>query len=305
MKKAFAILLASVAVSAAEAAQPASTSAPAPAACQLQIESPIGNWIVQGFDPFSNSTSTGSFDLVFLNTGEAQCRFFPRFATQGEPLGLTGSSGRRVLYSLFDVYGDYDATPIGGRTQRRTTQRPVIIAPHSQQLVRYVFKVATDALPADGQFTQPLLVEAEDQTGGILAQHQLTAGIEVLPSAVIGLAGAYRRVNGQADIDLGELSQGVAEVPLQLYVQSTRGYRLQVHSQNSGHLRLAGTNWEVPYQFIIDGHSIPLGSDGEYSANVKTGLRRDTLPIGFSIGNVDNHRAGVYSDVITVSVSLI
>lgn len=303
MKKAFAILLASIAASAAHAAQPDTASTQA--ACQVRIESPVGNWIIQGYDPFANSTSTGSYDLVFVNTGEAQCRFFPRFATQGEALGLAGASGRRVLYSLLDLYGDYDATPIGGRTQRRTTQRAVVIAPHSQQLVRYVFKVETDALPADGEFTQSLLIEAEDQSGDVVAQHQLTMGIDVLPSAVIGLAGAYRRVNGQADVDLGELAQGVAEVPLQFYVQSTRGYRLQVHSQNAGHLRLAGTNWEVPYQFIIDGHGIPLSSDGEYSANVKTGLRRDTLPIGFRIGNVDNHRAGVYSDVLTVSVSLI
>lgn len=303
MKKAFAILLAIATASVAEAAQPSSTSTQA--ACQLRIESPIGNWIIQGYDPFASSSSTGSYDLVFVNTGEAQCSFFPRFATQGEPLGLAGTSGRRVLYSLLDLYGDYDATPIGGRTQRRTTQRAVVIAPHSQQLVRYVFKVATDALPADGEFTQSLLVEAEGTSGDVIAQRQLTMGINVLPSAMIGLAGAYRRINGQVDVDLGELSQGVVGVPLQLYVQSTRGYRLQIHSQNAGHLRLSGTNWEVPYQFIIDGHGIPLTSDGEYSANVKSGLRRDTLPIGFSIGNVDNRRAGVYSDVITVSVSLI
>lgn len=307
MKSAFAILLASAAAafagSAAQAVQP--MTLPGQSACQLEIQSPVGNWIIQGYDPFGSDPSQASFDLLFINNGNAQCRFFPRFATQGEPYGLArDSGGTRVLYSLFDSYGGYDATPIGGRTRRKVTQRQVVIAPHSNQTVRYVLTVNTDMLPGDGLFTQPLLIEAEDGTGEPVGQAHVNVGIDVTPSATIGLAGAYRLVHGHADVDLGQLAEGVVDVPLKLYIQSTRGYRLQVHSQNGGHLRLAGTDWEVPYSMIIDGHSIPLASDGQYSASINTGLRRETLPVGFAIGNVDNHRAGVYSDIVTVTVAL-
>lgn len=274
------------------------------AGCRLRIDSNGTNWIIQGYDPFSGNQSTATFDVLFLNDGNGECRFRPIFMTDAAAFGLQGDRGRRVGYTLVDTYGNYDATPLGGRTVTRITNRPVVIGPGAQQLVRYVLNVATNEIAGDGLFSQRLIMEADEVDGTPIASRQFVLGINVLPSATLGLAGAFRRNGSQADVDLGELVEGVAPVPLALRVQSTRGYRLGVQSLNGGKLRLGGTDWTVPYQLQIDGRTVPLGGDVSLAIGRDSGLRTDTLPLLFRVGNVDDHRAGLYSDVLTVSIAV-
>lgn len=272
--------------------------------CRLRMDTSAGSWIIQGYDPFSGNGSTGTFDLTFVNDGEGECRFYPLFQTDAAPFGLQANGSARVPYTLLDTFGQYDATPIAGRTIRRTTNRPVVVQSHSQQLVRYIMTIQPGAIPGDGNFTQRLILNAEGVDGSPLAARQILLGIDVPPSATLGLAGAFRRNGGQADVDLGELVEGIAQVPLQLHVRSTRGYRLGLESLNGGVLRLAGTQWAVPYRVVIDGKVATIGSESAYVSSNRAGLRTDTLPLAFSIGDAANRRAGTYSDVLTVSIAV-
>lgn len=272
--------------------------------CSLRIDGSPGNWIIQGYDPFSGNASIGTYDVMFVNDGGKECRFYPIFETDGSPFGLQAESGRRVPYTLLDTYGQYDATPLSGRTLTQLTHRAVVIAPHAQQLVRYVMNVAADSLPGDGDFTQRLLLNAVSTSGAPLTERQVIVGIDVIPSATLGLAGAFTNNNGRADIDLGDLAEGTPAIPLQLHVQSTRRYQLEVDSLNDGKLRMAGTEWVVPYQILIDGRLVRLGSKAGYSSARRSGMRVESLPIAFRIGDVSNKRAGAYSDVLTISVSV-
>jgi spore coat protein U-like protein len=301
------LLLAAIAALAFPAALSAQVAGPTTrSACSLKIASPVNSWIIQGYDPFGQDNPIGTFDLTFENQGAAECRFYPLFRTDGETIGLRTQAGSaHIPYSLFDNYAHTDATPIGGRTTPRATQRPLVIAGHSQQLVRYTLSVPPESIPGDGLYNQRLIVEASDSSGEVMGEHQVLLGIDVLPSATLDLAGAFQRVNGMADVDLGTLSSGIVNLPLQLYVQSTRGYRLQVHSQHNGNLVLAGTDWRVPYQMVINGRAVPLTSADGYSGARRAGMQRDVLPISFAIGDVTDHRAGTYSDIVTVTVSLI
>lgn len=272
--------------------------------CDLRIAVPTGDWIIDGYDPFGSDPPIGTYDLTFVNNGGSECRFYPVFDTDGAAFGLAGRSGRgRVPYSLVDVYGNYDATPIGGRTVRNVTHRPVVVSPHAQQLVRYVLTVADTAIPGDGRFTQRLLVEADDIHGAPLADRQILLGVNVLPSAVMGLAGAFRNNHGQADVDLGELSEGSPSIPLNLQIHSTRPYKLQITSLNSGTLRLANTQWSVPYRLTIGNRAMPFGSSVLFGNDSPRGIRSDSLPLAFHIGDVSDRRAGVYVDTLTVTVS--
>ena len=128
-------------------------------------------------------------------------------------------------------------------------------------------------------------------------------GIDVLPSARIGLAGAYTMSDGHAVVDLGELRPGVAPVPLQLRVASTGSYDLSVTSANSGRLRLGSSEWYVPYSLAIGGNAVNLTGMRTISGSTNGNLRRDALPIQFLIGNTSDRRAGVYSDVISIAVT--
>ncbi|QAY79694.1 hypothetical protein ETR14_03635 [Sphingosinicella sp. BN140058] len=110
--------------------------------------------------------------------------------------------------------------------------------------------------------------------------------------------------NGQALVDLGQLEEGLAQVPLQLRVQSTRRYSLNVQSRNNGRLRLGSTEWYVPYQLSLGGQSAALGTgQADISSPPTNGLTRSSLPVQFRISDPSGQRAGVYSDVITISVA--
>lgn len=300
-----AALFGSVALASGVRAQQLSPNLMADADCKLRIEMPTGNWMINGYDPFGNDAPTGTYDLMFVNDGSRECKFYPIFQTDGSVLGLAQNTDTsRILYTLLDTYGQYDATPIGGRTVRRTTNRAVVVAPHSQQLVRYILNIADQTIPGDGLFTQRLIVDAESLTGEPLAQHQILLGLNVLPSAVLGLAGEFHRNRGQADIDLGELREGIPAIPLQLQVHSTRSYKLKVQSLNSGKLRLTGSDWTIPYQMMIDGRQIPFGSSASFGISGRAGIQLAALPVAFRIGNVDDRRAGTYSDTVTVTISV-
>ncbi len=278
-------------------------AAGAPAACRLRIENGGSSWIIRGYDPFGNSPASGTFQITFVNEGDADCVFYPTFATDGEPFGLRGRDGRRVPYALVDLSGGVDSTPVAGRSRREPNRSRLVVAPNSQQAVQYRFVVAEETIAGDGLYEQQIQIEAEDPEGRSINGRRIALGIDVLPSATLGLTGAYRVDNGRALVNLGELREGQVELPLQLRVQSTRPYRLTVQSMNSGRLQMQGTDWAIPYTISLGGQSVLLGGGStELSGPNGQGLTRDSLPVHFQIGSVSDRRAGTYGDVISVSV---
>jgi hypothetical protein len=168
-----------------------------------------------------------------------------------------------------------------------------------------LFKLLVDAddIREAGTFTEDVIVEAQDARFRSLGGTRLLLGINVLPSARLGLSGAFTMNDGRAVVDLGELREGQAPLPLQLRVNSTGRYTISASSANSGRLRLGGTDWYVPYEVAIGGNALRLSGAGTVAAPAGESFRRDSLPIHFMIGDVSDRRAGIYSDVISISVS--
>jgi hypothetical protein len=272
--------------------------------CALRIDSSTTNWVIPGYDPFATTAPVATFDVMFDNPGGAPCTFDPVFVVDQEAFGLT-TRGRqvRIPYTLLDAFSNSNATPVSGRTIARVTRRPVVVQPQSQQLVRYQFAVNEDGLSADGLYSQRVTLVAEDRTrGATLASRALVLGVHVLPSAVLGLSGQYRRDGGRALVDLGELEPGVAKVPLQIRVSSTRAYRLEFTSRNAGQLRMSGANWSIPYSLGVGDKTLSLSGTASYDSS-GTKPMVDALPLQFVIGDTAGKRAGTYSDVITVSIA--
>lgn len=272
--------------------------------CKLRIEGASNNWIIEGFDPFDTDQPQATYDVSFVNDGNTPCRFVPRFATDGSALGLQAGGATRLTYSLYDVTSGQDVTPRAGRTLRDAGQRVIEVGPGGQQLVRYQLNVGVGSLPDDGRFTQRLFLVADGDRGVDFASRSINVGINIRPSAVIGLAGAFRRSNGQADVDLGELRTGIAPVPLQLNILSTRAYTLGFRSLNGGKLRLSGTDWSIPYRILVGEQTLDVSSGAVISPRSTGTARRDSLPLGIDIGPVDNKRAGTYMDLLTISVAV-
>jgi len=271
--------------------------------CRVRVSAVPTAWMIQGYDPFGSGIPEATFSATFINDGDGECRFSPTFQLNEPPFGLSKGAGRPIRYALLNLTDTQDVTPRAGRTQRRVSRAEVALAPNEVRTVLYKLVADPDDITDAGTFTQDVTLEAEDETFRVMGGARLVLGINVLPSARIGLSGAFSMNDGQAVVDLGELRQGPAPVPLQLRVNSTGRYEIGITSANAGRLRLGSSEWLVPYSMAIGGQSVNLASANTISGTAGMGAQRDSLPIQFVIGDTSNRRAGVYSDVVSISVT--
>lgn len=300
------IVAAGIATFSALAAQPAAAQngLQLRADCTLRIESAATNWHIQGYDPFGSTPPIATFDVTYVNDGGAACVFDGIFVLDQEAFGLSrAGDSRRVSYTLLDQFSGVGVTPMSGRTIAGATRRPIVVQPRSQQIVRYQFAIDEDGLTGDGLYSQRMTLQAVQQgRGAVLATRMLSLGVNVLPSAVLGLSGQFTRSGGLATVDLGELNPGASPVPLQVRVSSTRAYRLQFSSLNSGQLVLKDTQWRVPYSLRLGETALSLTSPAVWDSEPRPAAA-GSKPLVFVIGDVAGRRAGTYRDILTISIA--
>ena len=299
-----AFMLALTAPQLASAQAPAAVSPDLPGStCRVAVTPSPPSWIITGYDPFSDDLAEATFNVTFTNQGSADCVFTPNFELAQPPFGMSKGTGRRVRYSILNLTEAQDVTPRALRSQRRSGMREMTLRPRETRSILYRLVVDSNGISSAGTFTQDLTIEAQDSSFRSFGGSPIVVGITVLPAARIGLAGAYAISDGQAMVDLGELRPGTAPVPLNLRVKSTGQYDISVSSANSGFLRLGNSNWTIPYEMVIGGKSLTLKGQETIAGNSGQGIRVDTLPMQFVIGDTSNRRAGRYSDVVSISIS--
>ena len=271
--------------------------------CMIRMNATPTSWLIQGYDAFGGSKPEATFNVTFINEGSKDCRFVPLFQLDQPPFGLSKGTGKPIGYALLNMTDTQDVTPRAGRTQRIPSQRMLTLGPNASRTLLYKLVADPDDVRESGTFTQDVTLEAQDGSFRSLGGTRIVLGIDVLPSARISLAGAYTMNDGHAVVDLGDLRPGVAPLQLRLQVASTGSYDLSVTSANSGRLRLGSSEWYVPYSVAIGGNAVNLMGAGTVSGAANNGLRSEALPIHFVIGNTGDRRAGIYSDVLSISVT--
>jgi hypothetical protein len=279
---------------------PAVAQAPAGDAggCRLIMDVMNSRWSIDNFDPYGFDVPFKQFQVAFTNTGSAPCTGALEADLLGEPYGLLGPSRARVPYTLVDEEGARDLTPRTGRSPPPQGGRPLLVGP-GETVTRFLsFTVDGSRVRGDGLFAQTLRLSATNEAFDLLASRDLSLELDVEPSVSVRLAGAIR---GRATVELGELTQGVHESPLQVQVQSTRSYVVGMVSENRGRLSLGETGWQVPYAVVLDGVRHDLSEPAVMNVTrVREGA--DHYDLAFDVGSVDGVRAGRYTDVITISV---
>jgi len=272
--------------------------------CRIRVDATPTSWIIRGYDPYDTAIPEGTFSATFANDGTRECRFVPAIGLDQPPFGLSAGTGHEVGYALLDLTNSIDVTPRPGRSGRGSAAlKPIVLAAGQSTTVLYRLVASPDDVSGSGTLIENITLEAQDENLRTIGGARVVLGLEVLPSARIGLAGAYTMSNGHALVSLGELREGPAPVPLQLRVSSTGRYDLDVTSLNMGRLRLGDSGWQVSYSMKIGGETVDMSGTDTISGPVDKGLTRTALPIQFVIGDVSNRRAGVYSDTISISVS--
>lgn len=225
------------------------------------------------------------------------------FVLDEPPFGLSIRNGSPLPYALVNLTETVDVTPRTGQSRRFRSQPSLILEPRETRTL--VYKLAIDARQVrdSGLYTENVTLEAQDSNFRSFGGSRIVLGIEVVPAARIGLAGAYTMSEGQAVVDLGELKRGIAPVPLNLRVKSTGRYDISVRSANVGRLKFGSSDWTIPYQMIIGGSVVNMTNPQNLTSPGGRGFRREDLPIQFVIGDTSNRRAGQYSDIVTISIA--
>lgn len=295
------LILAGLALASPAAAQDPGSS---PASdCRVRVNAAPTAWVIQGYDPFGSAIPEDTFGVTFSNDSQAECRFTPVFTIEQPPFGLTRQMSNPIGYVLVSLSDSQDVTPRPGLSLQRPNQRQVVLAPGESRTLLYRLAADADDVKEAGTFTQEVVLVAQDTELTSVGGTRLVLGLNVLPSARVGLAGAYTVSEGQALVDLGELREGPAPVPLQVRVNSTGRYTIDVTSANAGRLRLGTSDWSVPYSLSIGNRRVNLSGTDTLAGPPAGGYTRESLPIHISIGDISGRRAGRYSDVISISVA--
>lgn len=274
----------------------------AQAQCLLTIDPVQDQWVVP-YDPFTSDTAERQFDVAVVNNGDAACSGAVRVDLRGEQFGLTSTDDQdRVAYVLVEDRAGADVTPRAGQSARRLNRRSLNLAPGDRTLLRFTFAAVPQEVLSSGLYSQNVFLSVEDTNGVPLGERPITLGVQVASAAVMGLKGEFRRSNGVARIDLGELTPGQKPLSTSLYVLSTGGYRVTVRSENDGRLRMGNTDWYVNYALGVGKETMDLSSEDSFSVQSRR-ARADDYPLSVRIGNVTGKRAGDYSDILTFTVA--
>lgn len=273
--------------------------------CRLQVDPVSTTWSINAYDPFSGVKPVRTFDVSFLNTGGKVCNVRLGMDTIGQPYGLGSEAGlaARLPYTVVNETLNADITPFLGTSGKPAeTGKQLQVKPGERELVQFSFAVDPSGVTGDGRYSQTVNLRAEEANGTLAGERPVVLSLDVTPSAVLGLKGAFTRTNGGARIDLGELTEGPMNPPVAVYVYSTRGYRMSAESRNNWRLTLSGASeWSAPYRLSLGGK--PIGAGDTVDVHAGAGLREDSYAVGLVLQDVSRLRAGLYTDLVTLSVA--
>lgn len=285
----------------------AQSAAGVPVGCRLLIEPGASRWTIESYDPFSGAPAYGQFQMTWINQGDKACIGDPTVTTRGEAYGLrsqTLPSSDLLRYGLVNESTGADLTPYTSSWNGQFNGPPLRVEPGQRVVQTFGLSVDVEDLGGDGLYQQTVAVGLRRRNSVIHeAERDVTLAINVRPSAVMGLTGTFQRQNGVASINLGELSPGRTNDPVNLWVRGTRGYRVVVQSRNQGRLVQSSGDWAVPYAMSLGGVPIDLTNPAPFQSTPGPGLRNDTYPLVVTVGQTSGQRAGRYSDLLTLTLA--
>lgn len=297
--------LAAAAVSVLAAGGAQAQSAP-PVGCLLVIEPGSSRWTIESYDPYSGQPAYAQFQVAWINQGDKKCKGDTIVQLNSEAYGMRNPvqpSMGLLYYGLVNESTGVDLTPSAANSG--SFNGPQLEVDPGQRVIQTMgLTVDTQNLSGDGLFQQTVTLGLRRRNSVVYeGQADVTLAINVRPSAVMGLTGAFQRNNGVANIELGELSPGRTNDPVNLWVRGTRGYKVTIQSRNLGEMRQSSGDWAVPYGLSVGGVSIDLANPVPFQSTPGVGLRNDTYPLVITVGQTAGQRAGRYSDLLTLTLA--
>lgn len=284
-------------------------SAASAQACQLSLLGPVAQRPLT-YNPFQAGASSADVWFTVRNTDSKPCdaafAFFRLGTPQARAGGLAGLNYQLLGGSGPVIQGA--AAPPSTLASGNATESIMVGA--RQTYTEHVTISAGDGqVTGPGTYTDRLTLGLYQRPGGTAytkaADAPLTVTIVVNSQMTLAVAGGGRRTT----LNFGDLFDGATR-SVQLLAYSNQGFHLMVSSDNAGVMKpidkvaLAEGQWRVPYKIAVNrGAQVDLSQQRTISlgqgATTKSGL---AIPIDMTIVSTKGQRAGIYRDVITVSI---
>ena len=257
------------------------------------------------YDVFNVDGISKQFDVSIrrIDKTESQCDIKVQVKKQGA-FNLVNSSQSSLTYRLLPATARtiYDNKTVF--MEQKNIDNNAIIS------FSYKILIPGEQFVSPGVYQDQLLLTvlklngSDDDLSSLYEQRKVVISTEVEPAARISFAGTQGR---SQTVDFGELSNGKTISPApQIVIQSTGHYLLKFSSENRGVLRheSAKSKWDIPYQAIIGNRPIKLTTETAIlnytEPSTITGQR---LPVSLSIPYVGDRPAGIYEDIIRVTIA--
>ena len=283
--------------------------AAASAGCLLNLAGPVTQQPLT-YNPFQAGAATATISFAIKNTGNQTCSaafaFFKLGALQAT------ASGAGLSYRILSIGGvpitQSAASPpdkLNTASEAALTTLPANVS----ITVTATLTVPNGQVAGPGTYADLLTLGVYQSLGGSALytkafESPLNVSITVQSQVTLAVAGGGRNTT----LDFGNLVEGAVR-SVQLWAYANQGFHMTVSSDNAGVMKpidssARGEGWRVPYTVAIF-KTAPIDLTQQQSVSLwptatqKMGL---AIPVDVHVGSTKGQRAGVYRDVITITV---
>jgi hypothetical protein len=279
-------------------------------ACQLSL---VGAVIQQplNYDPFDTGPSQAAITFTLKNADGSPCEAAFAFFNSGAPraTGPGGSLAYQILAPSASIVQSAVSPPAALLSS--SSAQYVTIGSKQTYTAKVTLFIPEGQVVSPGAYSGSLYLGVYQRQGsGQYEKSQIPAVpfnpiINVNSQMTVAIAGGGRKTT----LNFGDFVEGATR-SVQLQVYSNLKFQLAVSSDNAGVMKpldkqaLAEGIWQVPYTLAVNrSTSVTLSQSRAFalwpSATQKSGI---AIPIDVRIGAITGQRAGVYRDVITITI---
>ncbi len=272
------------------------------AACTPRFVGDSATWAIGAYDPLAASGVTATFSVTIRNEGASACAT----SAQRVRLGLAAAAGAGALRNAssaltYQIAADHLATnPVNAGLSSAT----YALAAGAEQTFTHTLTLPAAQFGVAGDYADSLVYLLTNSAG--VEQDRLIVSVSAFLPSIAFMRASGATGAGPVQIDLGELVTGAsnADAPVLLRFLATSRFRMTVRSENGGVLlHETAARQSIPYTIAIGADVFDLsGGAGAVIGQASQSAFGESRNVIVTVGEVEDRRAGLYTDRVIVTV---
>lgn len=259
------------------------------------------------YNPFQAGAATATISFTLKNAASKPCSAAFAFFKLGAP--QASASGASLTYQVLSASAGVVQSAASPPQKLDTLGAGLVtLGANATAMATATLSMSEGQVVGPGAYTDLLIlgVYQSPSNGAYTKAFETTfsVAISVNSQITLAIAGGGRHTT----LNFGDFVEGAVR-SVQLLAYANQGFHLEVSSDNAGVMKptdpaAIAEGWRVPYTVaIFKTAPIDLAQQRTVSlwpkATLRTGL---AIPVDVQVGSIKGQRAGLYRDVITVSV---